>query len=123
MGLVIGLGIAAVFVALVAYFNGDATIRRELRKARKYRIAEIPEGAPGRIVGRARGLSETLVGPLTGRPCVYYIAKVEQHTSNGKTSHWRTIVTEFRGVSFVVEDGTGRAIVDPHAARISLDFD
>lgn len=123
MGLLIGLIIAGAFVGLVAYFNGDASIRRELRKAKLYKIGDLPEGQPGRIAGRAQPVSETLVGPLTGRPCVYYIAKVEQHVQSGKTAHWRTIVTEFRGVSFMLDDGSGRAIVDPGAARISLDFD
>src|SRR5512143_751335 len=117
---IIGIG---GFVALVYYFSADATNKRELRKARAFKISELPDGTPGRIIGRAGTFTQQLVGPLTGRPCVYFIAKVEQHVSNGRTSHWRDVITESRCVPFVVEDGTGRAIVDPTAARVSLDFD
>lgn len=117
------------FAALIAlgfllhYFSKDASIRRELRKAKRFPIGQLPEGVRGRIVGRAYPLMEPLQAPLTGRPCVYFIATLEQRVQHGKTSSWRTVVTDSRAQVFGVRDESGRAIVDPSLARISLDFD
>jgi hypothetical protein len=116
---------AALFgvIALVWWVSPTQQIKRQLRGALTFKIGELGEQARGRIIGTARAYVEQLEGPLSGRPCVYYIAKVEQRRSTGRSSYWRTIVTETRGVRFVVEDETGRAIVDPISARMALDFD
>lgn len=121
MEVAVVFGIMLVVVGVIAYAKG-ATVRK-LRKAKSYPIADLPEGVSGRVVGEAYPLAQTLAGPLTGRPCVYYIAKVEQHHSNGKSGYWKTIITEQRGVPFGMRDATGRAIVDPNGAEIALDFD
>ena len=39
---------------------------------------------------------------LTGRPCLYYIAIVEQHVSTGRSSYWKQIIKEEMGVAFQV---------------------
>jgi hypothetical protein len=115
------LGCVLVFLAITAYAKG-ATVRK-LRNAPSFAIGQLAEGQTGRVIGDAFPAGETLQAPLTGRACVYYIAKVEQHHSNGRSSYWKTIVKEERGVPFVLTDGTGRAIVDPTSADIALDFD
>lgn len=107
------LGIAASW-----YWSGAMRLRRALRAAPRAPIAEVREGAVVRIDGRvAEG--ETLVAPLTGRRCVYYVAVVERSVRNG----WHQCVRETRGVPFAIDDGTGRAIVDPASARIDVDLD
>lgn len=105
------------------YFGQGQRLKRQLRAAKPWLLRELPEDTHGKVVGRARVLRETLAGPLTGRPCVYYIATVEQQRSTGRSTYWKTIITESRGVPFVLEDGTGRAIVDPSGAQMALDFD
>jgi len=109
-------------VAGIAIYAAGST-KRKLRKAKLYPIAELPENVAGRVVGQAQVYGETLTGPLTGRPCVYYIAKVEQHHSNGKSSYWRTLISEKQGTPFALVDPSGRAIVDPRNAELALDFD
>jgi hypothetical protein len=86
-------------------------------------LSELPEDTHGRVIGQACALGEELKGPLTGRRCVYYIAMVEEQRSTGRSSYWRTIASETRGVPFMLEDGTGRAIIDPNGAQVALDFD
>ena len=54
---------------------------------------------------------------------MYYVAIVEEKRSTGRSSYWKTIITESEGVPFVLEDPTGRAIVDPNNAQVALDFD
>jgi hypothetical protein len=121
METVIIIAVVVVFVAISAYASGKTV--RKLRNAQSFPIGQLPEGKAGRVIGDAHPLAETLTAPLTGRACVYYIAKVEQHHSTGKSSYWKTLVKEERGVPFVLDDGTGRAIVDPTSAEIALDFD
>jgi len=104
------------------YWSDTATIRRALRKARHTSIAEAPEGSVVRIDGViAEGA--TLIAPLTGRACVFYLATIEEYVSNGRSGSWRERVREHRGVPFAVEDGTGRALVDPTDALVDVDID
>lgn len=111
-------------IALVAwYFSKGNRLKRQLRAARPWPIAELPEDTLGKITGQARVLGGTLVGPLTGRACLYYVATVQERRSNGRSSYWRTIISESAGVPFMLEDGTGRALVDPTNADVALEFD
>ena len=105
------------------YYGDDQTIRRQLRNAPTKRIQELRDDELAKVVGRARALSETLEAPLTGRRCVYFIATVEEHRSSGKSSYWKTIIRETRGVPFMLEDASGRALIDATGARIAIDFD
>ncbi|HUQ08078.1 MAG TPA: GIDE domain-containing protein [Kofleriaceae bacterium] len=118
--LAIAAGVAIVAASMV--WNEKARIRRELRSAPRVDIAELREGRTGRLVGRV-GDGETLQAPFTGRSCVFYEATVEEYRSSGKTGSWRQVVREARGVSFVLDDETGRAIVDPGGARVDVDID
>ncbi|MBZ0237593.1 MAG: E3 ubiquitin ligase family protein [Deltaproteobacteria bacterium] len=113
-------GVAIVAASLV--WNEKARIRRELRGAPRVDIADLREGRTGRVVGRV-GEGETLQAPFTGRSCVFYEATVEEYRSSGKTGSWRQVVREAVGVPFVLDDGTGRAIVDPRGARVAVDID
>lgn len=118
--LAIAAGIAIVAASMV--WNEKARIRRELRGAPRVDIAELREGRTGRLVGRV-GEGETLQAPFTGRSCVFYEATVEEYRSSGKTGSWRQVVREARGVPFVLDDDTGRAIIDPGGARVDVDID
>ena len=118
--------VGIVFVTAIAigwYFSAANRLKRELRGARRYSLAELPEETRGRVVGSAQQLDYTLEAPLTGRACLYYVATVEQHQSTGRSSYWKTIIREEQGVPFVLSDGTGHAIVDPRAAKVALDVD
>ncbi len=115
--------VIGIFVALgaFAYWRNPARrIKRELRAAPSYRIDKLDEGELGRIIGKARVHDEKLVAPLTGRECVYYIACVDEDDGEGG---WKNAIEEERGVTFLLEDDSGRALVDPSPARLALDFD
>jgi hypothetical protein len=77
-----------------------------------YRVAELPEGEIGRMVGSVRAHGRTLRSPLSDRPCVYYLVLVEQ----AGVILW----TEGNGVAFALQDASGRAIIEPATARIAL---
>jgi hypothetical protein len=95
--------------------------RRIMRDARRFSIDNMPESTVGKITGRVRPLAKTLLeAPLSGRLCVYYEACVD--VMMGAT-RLRTIVVEQEGMRFQLDDGTGRAQIDPAHARISTGID
>jgi hypothetical protein len=110
---------AGVIVFLAWYFSKAQRLKRKLRGTPVCSISRLTPDAPGRVVGTARAHGETLTAPLTARTCLYYLVEVKER--RGK--HWTTILTEARGVAFVLDDGTGRALVDPERAELALDFD
>jgi hypothetical protein len=116
-------GIILLSAAASWYFSAAQRLKRQLRAAQRWPLNELPEDIHGCVVGRARVISEQLTAPLTGRRCLYYIATVEEQRSNGRSSSWKTLASETRGVAFLLEDGTGHAIVDPNGAQVALDFD
>lgn len=124
MDALVVLAVAAGVAIVAASFmwNEKARIRRELRGASRVDIGELREGRTGRVVGKV-GDGETLQAPFTGRSCVFYEASVEEYRTRGKSGSWRQVVREARGVPFVLDDGTGRAIVDPSGARVAVDLD
>jgi hypothetical protein len=122
----IWVAIIAVFIVigvLFAIFNKGARTKRMLRNMPVTPIGRLADDTLGRVVGRAQGEGNVLNGPLTGRPCVYYIAVVEQQHSTGRSSYWKTLIREVRATQFRLVDDTGYAIVDPSHAQVLLDFD
>jgi hypothetical protein len=120
--IVLAIAAGVAIVAASRVWNEKARIRRDMRSAPLVDIAELREGLTGRLVGRV-GEGETLQAPFTGRSCVFYEATVEEYRSSGKSGSWRQVIREVSGVSFVLDDGTGRAIVDPGGARVDVDID
>jgi hypothetical protein len=116
--LVIGAAMAVVGVGFW-YFSAANRLKRELRAARVWPIGELPENTIGRVIGEAHPIDRVLEGPLSGRACVYYVARVEEEGSNS----WKTVIEEHDGVPFLLDDGSGRAIVDPVNAEVVLTFD
>jgi hypothetical protein len=124
VGIYVAIFVVFIVIAIVAwYFSKANRLKRALRDAKAMPIGQLPENTPGKVVGQAHPVGQTLVGPLTGRPCLYYIAIVEQHVSTGRSSYWKQIIKEEMGVAFQVVDSSGRAIVDPRGAEVVLTFD
>jgi hypothetical protein len=99
----------------------NAKMRRQLKATPRAKIAELPESQVGCTVGRTRPLEATPMfqAPLTGRPCFFYIAEVEvQHGRN-----WRLLARERHGGPFIIQDSTGRAVIEPDGARLDIAFD
>ena len=107
-------------IAAGARFGRNSQLRRRLSRTPAFTLAAIPEDTLGRVTGTAHRLDETLVSPLFGRPCVYYLAEVELDRDGGVPT---IIAREARGLPFVLDDATGRAIVDPDSAEIAIDLD
>lgn len=63
----------------------------------------------------------TLAAPLTGAPCVWYHAKLEQWTrSPGRDAHdWKVIHDVTSGEPFLLRDDTGLCLVFPDGAEVT----
>ena len=121
---ILAVAIVVLFVVLIArWWSEKARLARTLREAPRVDIRAMPEGARARVVGTVTAHGATLRAPLTGRACVAYVAQVEERISTGKTSYWTNRIHEVKSVPFAIDDGTGRAIVDPGAAQLLVEMD
>jgi hypothetical protein len=157
-----------IFIVVVAaavfamYVQHDRQQTRRIQRSEPRRIAELPEDTPGRIAGIAQPAGEALTAPLSGRACVYYLARVERRLDApampgpsggppveltvGAATHpaathtqapgpdapnhptlddpgWTTIASETAATTFVIQDETGRAVIDPAHAKFDLRFE
>ena len=87
--------------------------------SKRWSIGRFPDGEVGRVVGIVRAHQRRLLAPLTGRPCVYYEVIVEHVAVSGL----RLCCIECDTVPFVLEDGSGRGIVEPRGAEVAAAFD
>ena len=102
---------------------------------RKHHIARVIENTPtSKIRSAAQGYVELngkaklmngsiLVSPLSTRTCVWYRYKIEEEyeyqDSKGNTIRsWRTIKSATSDDVFVIEDETGKCIIDPDDANV-----
>jgi len=104
-------------VAMLALVAWTAALRR------RHAIAGTPtsrvaSAAQGRVELRGLGLPldiNPLHSPVSGRACLWYRYQVEHQTSDHK---WETVEQDQSHASFVLDDGSGRCLVDPEGAEI-----
>lgn len=102
------------------WFSPYQKTLRALRAAPRVRVADAQEGQLVRIVGTLRAHRETLVSPLAARTCAHFDVLVEERVKSGKNSSWRTLFREHDSRDFVVEDESGRVIVDTGGLEVAL---
>lgn len=105
-----GLVVAAALRA--TYFSEHAQRVRELQNVDVTRIADAVNGDVVRIVGVLRERGELLRAPLTGRACAFFDVRVEELVSRGKSTSWIERINEMGSQPFVLEDESGRALVE-----------
>ena len=133
---------AAVFVM---YFRNERQRPSRLREAPAQPISELPEDTPGRVVGVTQPHGEPLTAPFSGRPCVYYAVRVERLRDPDVTeplvateapqgmdpadaaagapallAAWLPAASETRSVAFMIQDESGRALIEPAEAKVEL---
>lgn len=101
-----------VAIILRFYFSRKAVVKRKLKKAAGMKISAFLSGDIAKVVGNVEFVGEPLIAPLSGRRCAYYYVLVEQLVSTGKSSHWKKIIEEEVGGTFVIRDGRYRAHIN-----------
>jgi hypothetical protein len=79
------------------------------------KVSAFLSGDIAKIVGNVEFVGEPLIAPLSGRRCAYYYVLVEELVSSGKSSHWKKIIEEEVGGTFVIRDGRYRAHIDSNS--------
>jgi hypothetical protein len=116
------------FWSFVGFSAGIWTFFRGFREFRKYRVLvdtpEIPiRSVPMGLVeiyGVARG-GQQIFSPVSHTPCFYYKVEIEKWTkdSDGRGG-WSHHLTDQTGVSFYLQDTTGRVLIEPQEAELDL---
>src|SRR5262249_27565279 len=96
---------------------------RAARRASRTPIRDAGEGSPILIVGTIRFYRGALEARLTGRRCCFYQARFDEPIPKlgfGVRNSW-SMSTEEKGCDFILEDGTGKALVRIDSA-VSFDY-
>lgn len=81
-----------------------------------YALADVPDGWVGWIRGRIVD-GATMLAPLSSRRCAYY-----HLLAKGEHEH-AAAAQEASSPAITIEDGTGRAIVEPAGGFVHVDYD
>lgn len=57
-------------------------------------------------------------GPLSGLACTWWRYKIEERSRAGRSRSWSTVDSGTSEVPFVLDDGTGRCLIDPRGAEV-----
>jgi len=98
------------------------------RKAKRARLIEdvptskIRSAAQGynEIIGHGEFIQNDVIrSPLSGRECIWYKFKVQERRRDSKgNTYWETVESKVSDDIFVLEDETGKCIVDPNGAEV-----
>ena len=100
-------------IFLAYYFNQKQVIIRTLSKIPVKPASGLRTNELSKVSGKALHVKEPIVAPYSQRKCVFYQIRIQQKVSNGKSSHWRTIVEEEKSQEFFVETSSDFVIVKP----------
>lgn len=99
----------------------ELRMRRQIRKAPRTELASVDENTLVRITGTVQPLENRLLeAPVSSRPCVYYSLTVTWRRS------FRLDIllgSENDRITFLLDDGTATAVIDPAHAQTSVVFD
>jgi E3 Ubiquitin ligase len=118
-------GVGVLVVAGAAMLSPERRLRRALARAQQATVADAPEGVPVCLVGVVAA-DELLEAPLSRRACVYYELEILAVTGPSRMPSRRLDTRrperarEQRAIGFALDDGTGRALVDPKGARVTV---
>jgi hypothetical protein len=117
VGFWIGSLFAAAVTAFLVRFGLDAFWKlRLVLDTPTARIRSAPQGYV-ELQGQARPQREVITARLSGAACVWYRYRIQERRRGTKNNgHWVTIEQGDAGRPFILDDGTGRCLVDPAGA-------
>ncbi|TXE17863.1 hypothetical protein ES692_08160 [Psychroserpens burtonensis] len=103
----------AIIGFLMYYYNGKLVIIRTLSKIPQKTTSSLKTNELSKVSGKALHVEAPLIAPYSGRTCVFYQMKIQKKVSNGKSSHWKTIVSEEKFQAFFVDTNGDFVIIQP----------
>jgi hypothetical protein len=118
-----GLAISLAFSGGAFVGGGWWCLRRltQLRFLLDTPTSKIRSAAQGytELYGVLRELPQSQeIGPLTGKPCVWWRFKIEEHGRDGKRREWRAIESGCSQALLELEDATGACLINPLGAEV-----
>jgi hypothetical protein len=116
------LGFFSLFFSLLFVYFGVLLFRRAFM-IRRLSITPVNRVRDGfvKVYGIVSAANGTLLGPLSGKNCVYYEYLIEE--SRGGTDVYSTVKSDKSIVCFYLDDGTGRVLINPECALVDLSED
>lgn len=117
--------VVSAFAYFPKFFGRKAKIRRRVTATARRAIRDISSTGRCRVAGMVCAIGEPLIAPLSRRPCVYYETRVLRLVGMDPSSlsHKYEIAAEKRSVPFLLDDGTGQALIDVKHAETLLEND
>lgn len=107
---------------MLAAFYGTFRFWQRARLIEDTPTARIRSAAQGYVeldgVGRLLE-GPPIVAPLTRRPCTWWRYRIERKVRSGRHSRWQTVEGGVSEALFLLEDDTGRCLVDPDGAEVT----
>jgi hypothetical protein len=119
IGIVVASGISLwAFRAMYKSYQNARTIEN-------VPTAKVRSAAQGyvELIGQAKMMEGPIItSPLSRKTCVWFRYKIEEkvteHTNNGTRTKWKVIKQETSDEIFMLEDETGRCVIDPDKAEV-----
>lgn len=102
------------------FFKGFRVMReyKVLQDTPRMPIRSVPMGFV-HVRGKAES-AEVLTSPLSHTPCCFYKVEIEEWKTQGKSKTWVRCCVDMNGYRFYLDDGTGKVLIDAHAAEYDL---
>ena len=118
------VAVLATVFGLVWFFTRAERINRVLRKISVTRVAMAQPGSMARVIGKLKPAAGPLLrAPLSGKPCGYFQAVVQEWRPSGNSEGWVQLAYEEQWCDFCIDDGTGMGLVRMLRSQISADLE
>jgi len=107
-------------IGLISSAFANRKIKRLLRHAPSATLATLVDSTFARVTGEVETFAgRALEAPLSGRLCAYYSIAVLERSRGTATE----VASEQEGITFFLNDGSARGVIDPAHALISSGYD
>jgi hypothetical protein len=111
--IVVILAVIAIIAFLSYYYSVKQIVLRRLSKTPHKSRSGFKPNEFLKVSGKALHVKEPLIAPMSRRKCIFYSIKIEKKVSNGKSSHWKTILKEEKIQEFFIDSNGELIIVRP----------
>jgi hypothetical protein len=98
---------APLVLGRIGLYRPGRRIRATLARLERTRLAEAVDGEVVKVVGEGVATGEPLVAPISGRPCLHYLAVIQRVGWGG----WSELARESRGLEVELRDDSGTASI------------
>ena len=107
------IAVVGIIAFLSYYYSVKQVILRVLSRTPVKSVGGMKANEFTKVSGKALHVKAPLIAPLSRRECVFYSIKIQKRVSNGKSTHWKTILKEEKTQEFFIDNNGDYVIVRP----------